>query len=1051
MRQQLADLANQRIRSTGGYGGVSVEPSDIPASLIAGLIPQYGPIPANIPITSIMDAVESMFAGKFASADTTKTSFGSLILAVVGDTMAGWERAVASEMEACARHLDKGRDAGSWEPRRIERRDVDTLADLLQTGAVTRTEAVKQALDNRRRWVDVGGQIMGPPTAATPDEAADEEPPYQGAGGPVATTSQENPAGGGGYVLLPHDADGIYHDKFDLTKAASDPGDPNPVEAEHVYNQMLANYPPKSIQWIKKARWIGPMAVDPERVDTQDEDSWSASHEPARVKHFAKKYKSGDDVKPGVCVQEPGQSTVKVIDGHHRFLGARKAGEPYMAYVGFVDKDGGDWDETHSYQFHKGDDPQNKSAVPGLTKRSGMVSIDLPDGLIKPVPGGPTDHHITLAYLGSDVDDGTLNDVLRTAKHVAAETRPFTITASGIDSFPPSAGSDGKVPAYAPVSVTDELKALREPFARYHASEHQDFTPHITLAYLDEGDPLPDAVPQVRIPVDAVHVHLGGRVFARIPLGSSAVGKSAETPVLSTVHKPLGTHGLWGDKTAQLPAYIQNIAHALLRDGHDESEAIQLAVGAVRRWAAGGGKVTPEVRAAAAAALAEWEKLKAEHSKTKALDPTGETALKVGPKGYIHGWIFVGVPGIGDVVRHPEHGHGVITEHSDKHVTVAFNNGKTHSFEAHRHEGKSGHFTKRGDVEHEGPRKPKEPERTPADRVWDDPSEINNLTDDELEDARAGLLKHHEKIGVWGPEADRMDDVREQVQREIYDRQYALGDAKYVSDNPDSAAYAERKKLELIMRDTERRARERGIDDPDLITGHRAARVELNRRVFKNPAKWNAHDHLAIFGGSPEDQKRVEDSMTRIFSDIPPEKGSTLKHVHLTDKNMPDEHTQGLYYSHDHRMEINPVVLTEENNKVTQHSMDVGWYSASEHKTALDRTLDHETGHHLDYDLSPDERNKLFTSLTKVIGKTEYKAMPAANQHVFVNDNKSEIVNGIGTYASTNDRELLAELWAEYHGRKAAGAPDFFQNKSAQIVGRYMAGHDTEFNPEAQD
>jgi hypothetical protein len=125
------------------------------------------------------------------------------------------------------------------------------------------------------------------------------------------------------------------------------------------------------------------------------------------------------------------------------------------------------------------------------------------------------------------------------------------------------------------------------------------------------------------------------------------VEKSAETAALSSVHHPLGTHGLWGDKSAQLPSYIQNIAHAMIRSGHDESSAIALAIGAVKRWAAGRGKVTPEVRAAAGKALAEWEKLKAEHSKSKSLDPE---LVKVGPKGYEHGWVFVGIPSPGDKV-----------------------------------------------------------------------------------------------------------------------------------------------------------------------------------------------------------------------------------------------------------------------------------------------------------------------------------------------------------------------------------------------------------------
>lgn len=101
--------------------------------------------------------------------------------------------------------------------------------------------------------------------------------------------------------------------------------------------------------------------------------------------------------------------------------------------------------------------------------------------------------------------------------------------------------------------------------------------------------------------------------------------KSAETPVVSTVHHPLGTEGLWHTpdrhttERQQLPAYIQNIAHALIRDqGLDRATAIAYAVNAVKRWAKGKlgwgkRKVTPEVQAAAKRTLAEWEALRASH------------------------------------------------------------------------------------------------------------------------------------------------------------------------------------------------------------------------------------------------------------------------------------------------------------------------------------------------------------------------------------------------------------------------------------------------------
>jgi hypothetical protein len=101
--------------------------------------------------------------------------------------------------------------------------------------------------------------------------------------------------------------------------------------------------------------------------------------------------------------------------------------------------------------------------------------------------------------------------------------------------------------------------------------------------------------------------------------------KSAETPRVSTEHHPLGHEGLWhtpdrhSPDKQQLPAYIQNIARALMRDhGMGESQAIATAINAVKRWARGDlgeahGHVHPEVRSAAQRALAEWEKLKETH------------------------------------------------------------------------------------------------------------------------------------------------------------------------------------------------------------------------------------------------------------------------------------------------------------------------------------------------------------------------------------------------------------------------------------------------------
>lgn len=101
---------------------------------------------------------------------------------------------------------------------------------------------------------------------------------------------------------------------------------------------------------------------------------------------------------------------------------------------------------------------------------------------------------------------------------------------------------------------------------------------------------------------------------------------TAKTGEASTVHEPVGKPsgpGLWHHKNMQLPPYVQHVAHHLIAQGMDESRAVEMAVGIVKNWAAGhdghGHQVHPDVQAAAAKNIAEWEALKAKaHGSGKA-------------------------------------------------------------------------------------------------------------------------------------------------------------------------------------------------------------------------------------------------------------------------------------------------------------------------------------------------------------------------------------------------------------------------------------------------
>jgi hypothetical protein len=74
----------------------------------------------------------------------------------------------------------------------------------------------------------------------------------------------------------------------------------------------------------------------------------------------------------------------------------------------------------------------------------------------------------------------------------------------------------------------------------------------------------------------------------------------------------------WVARAGGLPEYVRGVAHALLRKGRarSEAQAIGMAIGLMQDWAAGRtpngkGHVHPQVQAAAAAALAKWEAMKA--------------------------------------------------------------------------------------------------------------------------------------------------------------------------------------------------------------------------------------------------------------------------------------------------------------------------------------------------------------------------------------------------------------------------------------------------------
>lgn len=151
-----------------------------------------------------------------------------------------------------------------------------------------------------------------------------------------------------------------FHDQV-IMKNAADPHDPNPVETEHVLSIMRENFPEKALSWVKQSHWVGPVDVDPQNINFDNMHTWAASHQPKAVRRFAKHIKEKTaHLHPVILVKTYDHDKYNVVDGHHRTLAYVKLGKPVHAYIGFVPSGVHGWEETHSYQFHAGESPENR-------------------------------------------------------------------------------------------------------------------------------------------------------------------------------------------------------------------------------------------------------------------------------------------------------------------------------------------------------------------------------------------------------------------------------------------------------------------------------------------------------------------------------------------------------------------------------------------------------------------------------------------------------------------------------------------------------------------
>lgn len=278
--------------------------------------------------------------------------------------------------------------------------------------------------------------------------------------------------------------------------------------------------------------------------------------------------------------------------------------------------------------------------------------------------------------------------------------------------------------------------------------------------------------------------------------------------------------------------------------------------------------------------------------------------VKVGPKGYIHGWIFVGAPGVGAEVFHPHHGKGVVTGHDGKHATVKFANGKTQSFEAREGEGK-GKLVERAKQPTSGStegtrgatreRMEREKQITAEQRakwgahnanaVVTDSNRIKGLSDEDLRGVDKELTRRATAIGRHG----EVGKVHQKVKDELARRGAGgkLGGVKEKENTKEPSARKPRSggKPTLGALEADAKAKEAAAVQSKDPADMRAAAMawRAHAAATKNPGtkelSTNRADAIERIAGNRENEMRMDD----VVKD--PSSVKDLSDAHLTQVN----------------------------------------------------------------------------------------------------------------------------------------------------------------------
>lgn len=169
----------------------------------------------------------------------------------------------------------------------------------------------------------------------------------------------------------------------DSTSNRATPAIGNKDAAAKAFQQVAEDFPPAAAAWMHHATWSGPANVPLAHIDWTPEEMEGA--DPAHVAEFVAKLQAGKKLKPVILVKTPGAPTLRLVDGHHRYLAAAQLQEPVRAYIGVVDADHGPWEHMHSKQYKARAGPRARQPAPDLV---GLARRVMADGWVPIETGG---------------------------------------------------------------------------------------------------------------------------------------------------------------------------------------------------------------------------------------------------------------------------------------------------------------------------------------------------------------------------------------------------------------------------------------------------------------------------------------------------------------------------------------------------------------------------------------------------------------------------------------------------------------------------------------